>query len=142
MKQSTVIKSYLSQANKLIKCIWYPSMIMTLLFVGKVTPPADRDRDFVPAWESSSRVTIPFQTANTPFYGFRVAYATAVTIIGYFITTLMNTFGFLLVIYTTAQFALLANTLMDATENVFEMISKAGRVPISGGEFMSTYARF
>ena len=125
MKQSAVMKAYFSLANKLIKAIWYPSTIMTLLFLGKVTPPEDRDKDFVPAWESSSRVTLPFQTANSPFYAFRVTYATAVTIVGYYITTAMNTFGFLLVIYITAQFALLANALKYATENVLELTCKA-----------------
>jgi len=118
MKQSAVMKAYFSMANKLVKSIWYPSVIMTLAFLGKVTPPEDRDKDFVPAWESSSRVTLPFQTANSPFYVFRVTYATAVTVVGYYITTSVNTFGFLLVIYTTALFALLANALKYATENV------------------------
>jgi hypothetical protein len=133
-KQSSVLKSYLSQANKLMKCIWYPSTIMTFAFLGKVTPPDDRDREFVPAWESSSRVTVPFQTVDSPFYIFRVIYATAVTTVGYFITTLVNTFGFLLVIYTTAQFALLANTLKNAAENVLETIGKAEEVPNFGGK--------
>jgi len=125
MKQSAVMKAYISLANKLVKAIWYPSVIMTLAFLGKVTPPEDRDKDFVPAWESSSRVTLPFQTANSPFYIFRVTYATAVTTVGYYITTTVNTFGFLLVIYTTAQFALLANTLKYATENILELNCKA-----------------
>jgi hypothetical protein len=52
---------------------------MTFTFLGKITPPADRDRDFVPAWEASSKVTVPFQTANSPFYAFRVVYAPVVT---------------------------------------------------------------
>ena len=125
MKQSAVMKAYFSLANKLVKSIWYPSMIMTFVFIGKVTPPEDRDKDFVPAWESSSRVTLPFQTANSPFYVFRVTYATAATAFGYYITTTVNTFGFLLVIYITAQFALLANTLKYAHENVLELTCKA-----------------
>ena len=129
MKQSAVMKAYLSLANRLIKSIWYPSMIMTLVFLGKVTPPEDKDRDFVPAWESSSRVTIPFQTANSPFYVLRVTYAMIVTIVGYYITTAVNTFGFLLVIYITAQFELLASTLRYATENVLELTCKAEGVP-------------
>jgi hypothetical protein len=129
VKQSAVMKAYFSMANKLIKAIWYPSLLMTFVFMGKVTPPEDRDRDFVPAWESSSRVTLPFQTANSPFYAFRVAYATVATIVGYYITTTVNTFGFLLVIYTTAQFALLANTLKYATENVLELTSKDKGTP-------------
>ena len=125
MKQSAVMKAYFSLANKLIKAIWYLSSIMTLVFLGKVTPPEDRDKDFVPAWESSSRVTLPFQTANSPFYVFRVTYATAATAVGYYITTTVNTFGFLLVTYITAQFALLVNTLKYATENVLELTCKA-----------------
>jgi hypothetical protein len=137
-KQSAVIKSYFSQASRLVKAIWYPSTIMTLVFLGKVTPPEDRDNNFVPAWESSSRVTLPFQTADSPFYVFRVIYATVVTSVGYFITTTVNTFGFLLVLYTTAQFALLANTLKHATENVLELTSKAEGVPA----FRSKYVNY
>jgi hypothetical protein len=136
-KQSSVLKSYFSQANKLIKCIWYPSTLMTFAFLGKVTPPDDRDREFVPAWESSSRVTVPFQTAASPFYIARVTYATAATAVGYFITTVANTFGFLLVIYMTAQFALLAKTLRNTAENVREMIGKAEGLPTFGGELTS-----
>lgn len=130
VKQSAVIKSYFSMANKLIKAIWYPSAILTLAFLGKVTPPEDRDKEFVPAWESSSRVTVPFQTANSPFYVFRVIYATAVTSVAYFITTTVNTFGFLLVIYVTAQFALLSTTLEHATEDVFELTCTAEVRPV------------
>jgi hypothetical protein len=139
-KQSSVLKSYLSQANKLIKCIWYQSAIMTFAFLGKVTPPDDKDREFVPAWESSSRVTVPFQTAASPFYTFRVTYATAVTVVGYFITTMVNTLGFLLVIYMTAQFALLANTLRNAAENVLQMIGKSEGVSTFGGELTSIWS--
>jgi hypothetical protein len=128
-EQSAVMKSYFSLANRLIKAIWYPSMIMTLAFLGKVTPPEDKNKDFVPAWESSSRVTLPFQTANSPFYVFRVIYATVVTSASYLLTTTMNTFGFLLVLYTTAQFALLANTLKHATQNVLQLTRKAEAAP-------------
>lgn len=138
-KQSLVIKSYLVLANKLIKCIWYSSIIMAIIFLGNVTPPDDRDRDFVPAWEASSRVTIPFQTANSPFYLLRVLYATAAIAIGYFITTVLNTFGFLLLIYETAQFALLADTLKHITENVTKMAGEAeGSQPL-GGEHLLIY---
>jgi hypothetical protein len=49
--------------------------------------------------------------------------------VGYYITTAVNTFGFLLVIYITAQFALLANTLKYATENVLELTFKAEVTP-------------
>jgi hypothetical protein len=139
-EQLSVLKSYLSQANKLIKCIWYPSTIMTFAFLGKVAPPDDRDREFVPAWESSSRVTVPFQTAASPFYIVRATYATAVTAVGYFVTTMANTFGFLLVIYMTAQFALLAQTLRNAAENVLEMIGKAEGLSTFGGELTSIYS--
>jgi hypothetical protein len=133
-KQSSVLMSYFSRANKLIKCIWWLSTIMVFAFVGKVTPPDDGDREFVPAWESSSRVTIPFQTAHTPLYVLRVTYATAATIMGFFVTTILNTFGFLLVIYLTAQFALLTKTLKDAAENVVEMVGKAEGVLTFDGE--------
>lgn len=139
-EELSVLKSYLSQANKLIKCIWYPSAIMTFVFLGNVTPPDDRDREFVPAWASSSRVTIPFQTAASPFYIVRATYATAVTAVGYFVTTILNTFGFLLVIYMTAQFALLAKTLRNAAENVLEMIGKAEGVSTFSGELTSIYS--
>jgi hypothetical protein len=133
-EQSSLLESYLSQANKLIKCIWYPSAIMAFAFVGKVTPPDDRDREFVPAWEASSRVTIPFQTAASPFYMLRVTYATSVTVACYLIVTMVNTLVFLLVIYMTAQFALLASTLRNAAENVLEMSGKAQGVLTFGGE--------
>jgi hypothetical protein len=132
MQQSSVIKSYLSQANILVKSTWYPSIIMVSIFLGKVTPPTDREGDFVPAWEASSRVTVPFQSANSPFYTFRVVYATVITAGGYFITTLLNTFGFLLVIYVTAQFALLADSLKHATENVMETINDAEGTTLAG----------
>jgi hypothetical protein len=112
---------------------------MTFTFLGKITPPDDRDGDSVPAWEASSKVTIPFQTANSPFYVFRVVYATVVTAIGYFITTLLNTFGFLLVIYVTAQFALLADILKHATENVMKMIIDVERAPSLVGEYLLVY---
>jgi hypothetical protein len=138
MEESSVIKLYLSQANILVKCIWYPSIIMLFVFLGKITPPADRDRDFVPAWEASSRVTIPFQTADSPFYVLRVMYATCVTAAGYFITTLLNTFGFLLVIYTTAQFALLAHSIKRATENALEMTGNAEGSKTPGGELFAS----
>jgi hypothetical protein len=139
-KQSSVLKSYFSEANKLIKLIWFLSTIMIFAFVGKVTPPEVGEREFVPAWESSSRVTIPFQTAHTPLYVLRVIYATAVTVMGFFVTTILNTFGFLLVIYLTAQFALLAQTLKDAAENVVEIAGKAERVLTFDGELTFIYS--
>jgi hypothetical protein len=135
MDQLSIIKSYHSSANILVKCMWYPSIIMVLIFLGKITPPADRDGDFVPAWEASSRVTVPFQTANSPFYAFRVVYATVVTAGGYFLTTLLNTFGFLLVIYETAQFALLADILRNATKNVMEITGNAEGTSTYEGEY-------
>jgi hypothetical protein len=133
-KQSSVLVSYFSRANKLIKSIWWLSTIMVFAFVGKVTPPDGGNREFVPAWESSSRVTIPFQTAHSPLYVLRVIYATAATIMGFYVTTILNTFGFLLVIYLTAQFALLTKTLNNAAENVVKMVGKPDGVLTFDGE--------
>lgn len=139
-KQSSILKSYFSRANKLTKSIWYISTIMTFAFVGKVSPADDvGDTEFVPAWESSSRVTLPFQTAQSPLYPLRVIYTTVATAVGFFVTTILNTLGFLLVIYLTAQFALLVNTVKDAAGRVLQTAGEADGMPALGGELTCTY---
>jgi len=61
---------------------------MTMMFVGKVTSTDDKEKELVPASDVSSTDTVPFQTANNPFYTFRVVYDTTNTIIRYDISTI------------------------------------------------------
>jgi hypothetical protein len=128
----SVLESYMRLTKRLAKYVWisYALTTSSIYFNTPPRPKFDAESNSTMSGgqvairrQSGMKEWLPFQAVETPYFELVTAYE-LLSMTAYFgCVTLMNITFLALIIYTTAQFALLANALQQAATNVSEMIN-------------------
>lgn len=138
--EMSLLESYMRLTKRLAKYVWI-SYVLTTSSIYFNTPPRPKfdvesnstmsGEQVAIRRESGMKEWLPFQAIETPYFELVTAYE-LLTMTAYFgCVTLMNITFLALIIYTTAQFALLANALQQAAMNVSKMLNNHGNYSFS-----------
>lgn len=127
-----LLESYMRLTKRLAMHVWI-SYALTTSSIYFNTPPRPKfdiesnstmsGEQMTIRRESGMKEWLPFQAIETPYFELVTAYE-LLSMTAYFgCVTLMNITFLALIIYTTAQFAVLANALQQAATNVSKMLN-------------------
>lgn len=140
VSELSLLGSYMHLTKRLSKYVWL-SYVLTTSSIYFNTPPRPKldvesnstmsGENVAIRRESGLKQWLPFQAIETPYFELVTAYELLTMTVYFGCVTLMNITFLALIIYTTAQFALLANALQQATLNVPEALNNRGKYNIS-----------
>jgi hypothetical protein len=135
----SLLGSYMHLTRRLAKYVWI-SYALTTSSIYFNTPPRPKlvesnstvSGEQLPIRrDSGMKEWLPFQAVETPYYELITAYELLAMTIYFACVTVMNITFLALIIYTTAQFAVLANALQQVRMNVAERFSNHGNGSVS-----------
>lgn len=136
----SLLGSYMHLTKSLAKYVWisYALTASSIYFNIPPRPKLDVESNSTISGEqiairreSVMKEWMPFQAIETPYYELVTAYELLAMTIYFACVTVMNITFLALIIYTTAQFAVLANALQQLRMNVTERFSNRGNSSVS-----------
>jgi hypothetical protein len=136
----SLLGSYMHLTKRLAKYVWI-SYALTTSSIYFNTPPRPKldvqsnstisGEQIAIRRQSVMKEWLPFHAIVTPYYELVTAYELLAMTVYFACVTVMNITFLALIIYTTAQFAVLANALQQVRTNVAEKFSDHGNGSVS-----------
>jgi hypothetical protein len=136
----SLLGSYMQLTRRLAKYLWisYALTTFSIYFNIPPRPKLDVESNSTISDEQTSirresvmKEWMPFQAVETPYFELVTAYELLAMTVYFACATVMNITFLALIIYTTAQFAVLANALQQIRMNVVNNFSNHGNGNVS-----------
>jgi hypothetical protein len=138
----SLLRSYMYLTRRLAKYVWISYVLSTssIYFNTPARPKFDVESNstvpgeyVAPRRASGMKEWLPFKGTETPYFELVTTYELLTMTVYFACVTVMNITFLALIIYATAQFAVLASAFQYAEMNVAEMLSNHGKDSVSPG---------